>query len=501
MKFLLFMKTLICLFLLSTLTFAQSLRDSEKLLSSSPQHDMIFGGTRVGNNLYLSLMGTDSYIWLNNNLNLSSKLYKYNLDLKPIDSLDIAFQLGMDDATSNRMRAFGDTTFVNLVHGHKNGELVRVITILDTNLNIKETFHPNFGRDTSVLTLEDALLTAQHLLVVGSTLRDSSRKPAPFYMVFDRVTGRRVFTRILTSLKTGMANFSSVVRFKNKYVLSTTLAGDSTGAKDPVTLNLDFTLDSIYSFSQPHYVSFASFALFETADALYGFGTNFNKSLGMLKYDSHFAVSRIDTYNLHLNEQTIVGNDNFVKASDTSFIMVGGQDPAFSPYLLDSTDTRDIVLYKVGASGTVLCSNIIPGEHFYYPMHVISAPDGGAYIFANKFNHKTFAQNKTDLVVIKVDGNCQLDKILSIPSLSPPKMGLLYLYPNPTSCDISIGGVGANENIRLKVYGSRGRLVLNSNLKLKRKFSLCEAGAPGLYMLHFFNEDNEVVARKKVILK
>lgn len=497
------MKTLICLFLslLSLLSFAQSLQDSEKLLASSPQNDMIFGGTRIGSHLYLSPMGTDGYIFFNNNRNLSSKLYKYNLDFKRIDSLDITIQLGLDDATSNRMKAFGDTIFVNLVHGSKNGESVRVITVLDTNLNIKETFHPRFGMDTSVVALEDVILTDQHLLVVGSALTDSSSIPIPMYMVFDRATGRKIFTRVLTSLRGGMANFSSAIRFKNKYVLSTTLAGDSTGAKDPVTLNLDFTLDSIYPFNPPRYVNFASFALFEATGALYGFGTNFSESLGMIKYDSNMAVSRIDTYNLHLNKQTIVGNDNFVKVGDTSFIMVGGQDPEDTPYRLDSTDTRDIVLYKVGASGTVLCSNIIPGEHFYFPMHVISAPDGGAFIFANKFNHETFAQNKTDLVVIKVNGNCQLDKILSIPPLYQPKTKRLSLYPNPTSCDISIGGVDPNENIRLEVYGSRGRQVLNRNLKLKRRFSLCEAGAPGLYMLHFFNEDNQVVARKKIILK
>ena len=494
------MKTLICLFLslLSLLSSAQSLQDSEKLLASSSQHDMIFGGTRIGKHLYLSIVGTDGYIFFITKR--TSKLYKYNLDLKPVDSTNISSQLGFDYSVSNRMKAFGDTCFVSIELGMKDGKASQVFAVIDTNLNIQESYLPGFGSDTTVYNLDDVFLTAQHLLVVGSALTDSSRKPSPMYMVFNRATGQRIYTQVLTSLKNGVAHFSSAVRFKNKYVLSTTLAGDSTGAMDPVTLNLDFTLDSIHPFNQPHYFDLASFALFEAAGTLYGFGRSLGKSLGMLKYDSNFAISRTDTYNLHLNTKTIVGNDNFVKAGDTSFIMVGGQDPALSPYRLDSTDARDIVLYKVGASGTVLCSNIIPGEHFYFPMHVISAPDGGAFIFANKFNHETFAQNKTDLVVIKVDGNCQLEKLLSTRS-HKTDVEKLSVYPNPTTCEVTLAGISPYENLSVKVYNNLGMLVLQKNLRQSRNFRLCEAGAPGLYVLQFLNEGNEVISRTKMIIK
>ena len=475
---------------------AQSVGNHEKIIVS-PENDMTFGGTRIGNRIYLSLVNTEGYIF--SYTSVYSTLYKYDLELNPVDSIDVADLLGFDSGASNRIKAFGDSCFVNIVKGVENDTLTHAITVIDTNLNIQEIYNPDFGSDTLIRNLEDALLTKNHLIVVGSGYIDTTGDPAPLYLVFRRSDGQMIHANFLTRLQFRTVQFSAIVRYKNKYVVAPTSARDSTGPIDPVTINSDFTLDSMYSFTPPYTLGFINLALFKAGGTLRAFGKSFAKKLAMVEFDSSLAVSRADTYSVYTSH-TIVFNNHFTRISDTTFVMVGSQDPALFPSFLDSTDTRDIVLYKVGASGTVLCSNTIPGENYYFPMHVISAPNGGAYIFSNKYDHDTFANNKTDLSVIKVDGNCQLEKFLSVPSYSTSTEPI-SVYPNPTSCALNLSGIAQNENLHLKVFNNQGSCVAKRHLGLSRDFALCEVGAPGMYILHILDEDNAVLARKKVMLE
>ena len=488
------MRTLFCLLicLASQLVSAQSLKIHEKILST-PKNDLIFGGTRMDNRLYLSLERTNGYIF--NNRTSYSTLYKTDLDLNPVDSVELYSLLGFDSGASNRMRSFGDTCLVNLVFGTKSGEPSTAVTVIDTNLNLQEAYYPDFGKDTSITTLEDAFLTPQHLIAVGSGQADTSGSSYPLYMVFDRADEKLIHANFLTNSQIGFDFFTSIVKHKNKYALFP-LGG---AAGYPVILNSDFSFDSANTKTSLN-PGVLHFATFNSGGTLYGFGRIFREDLGMVKFDSSLAVSRVDTYNLQATQHTIVGNDNFVQVSDTSFIMVGSQDPIPNTQAMDSSRVRDVLLYKVGASGNALCSGIFKGNNYYFPMQVISAPDGGAYIFSNKYDHKTFTASKTDLSVIKVDSNCQLEKFLSLPTIKRTSHAI-SVYPNPTSCEVSISGISEYEYLRVKVYNNQGQCVLKRNLGQSRNMELCNAGAPGMYLLHFLNENNEVISRKKIVVK
>ena len=446
-------------------------------------HDVVSGSVRINRSIYFVFGSASNYLGATD---VSEKLYKCNENLEKLDSINIPSAINWNSVNLSHVEAIGDTSLVILLWGDDNsGKEATKVLLLDTNLSIEKDFGLNFSLDTSIVALQDVLVTGNDLVIFGAASVQSGSTYYPYLADFDLITGQIKKQRIFNQFP--QAIFSSALKLDSTIVLGN--AGPS-NQFNFMTLNKDYEIDSVYDFvnTEPAWSPFQNLALYNSSnDSFLSFGRVFGSKLFQAKYDDDFNLVRVDTFST-FSSQTLVNNSTVFKLHPNSFIFLAGQDPLLLEGMLQPGEKRNIVIYNTDSLGNVKWYKELLGKRYYLPTALASTSEGGIFIFSIKYDWDTYPSHKTEVSVIKLDSTGAVEN-LSLPFYPDFQSSGndISIYPNPASVNLNIDGLPSNLNILINIFNLSGQKIFSDDLGTNRFVNISMLST-GVYQMEIISK-------------
>ncbi|MDZ7848609.1 MAG: T9SS type A sorting domain-containing protein [Owenweeksia sp.] len=479
------MKYLLCFFLqlnLITLSLGQSF--SEKILASD-QDDISQGGISIGEDVFFLKAVDQNYF---DQVGINQKIFKSDAYLNLSDSLEIARLLGWEKSGINTMEVESDSTFIALANVRRDSQNLAYRLRIDTALNILDSFVVANPIDTFLFWKKSFEVGTNYLFLGGKAYGGLIY---PFYEVRSKATGQRQMETVFDSSAHSLIFDALKVGTDYMYV--------STGRTEMGLIDSNFELSE--KNTQPLFDSAHGYLFYKLYRAgkntAYAFGSANQKIFGSAKVDTNLSLTQKDTFSIFNDQMSVFGAETFARGGANSFFMAASQDPVPLPSLLQPGLERNIVVYHTDSLGNVKWFRELGNGHYYLTTNIIATDDGGVLIFSVKYDSATYATNKTDLSIIKLDAMGNIEP-LSHEKYNLKNEGLFSIYPNPADAYLLMDGITDQQpTITAEVIDLRGAVVLPAQEFGGNKLDISKLD-PGHYLLKVV-QDGKLLGLRKFV--
>lgn len=471
--------------------FLNSQTIQEKVIGG-PFDDACYGGLRLGNSIFFAKQPSLNYL----EPALSSDyIYQFNLELGVKDSISVAKVLGISHPIgTNRLQRHSDSTMAAIIGDTSEYHIV----ILDTTLNLLQSYDLEFGRDTIIRSFECISFHKDKILVGGAIGLDPT-KPwlnFPVMTVLEETTGLR--SKILAFDSLLSLDVSAIYPLFDKILLG---FGGRFNPYSLMVLDSNYTVDSLVSNTvilpfgnQRSNYLMAHNGLNGNLITL-GF-ESFMNGFSMIEYNPKLEPIRRDTF--PMDGMVFLGNDNFEAGADSSFFMAATIDPVNFGHQLKPGLNRKLEIWKIGHAGNLIWKKEIVDSSYRLVTQLISEPDGGIFVISTLYDPATYATNNTDLSIIKLDANGNIQNLGAAEHFFL-KNHSFSLYPNPAREKVRISRVEDNLDMEYAIYGISGHRLAQGMLAEDRQLDVSFL-QPGPYLIQL-KDENGVAAMRKLIVR